>query len=92
MCGTDLDQKLGEATTMQTSWRMHGKVVARRERLKKSFATYLGPATWRINTRWLAGQTDVCIRLVCCWISGIGCAAQPNAQSGVLQTKNMNPY
>jgi hypothetical protein len=26
-----------------------------------------------------------------CWICGIGSAAQPNARSGVLQTKNMNP-
>jgi hypothetical protein len=57
-CGTDLDEKSGEATTMQTSWRMSGKVVARKERLKTIFATYLRPATCRINTRRLAGQTD----------------------------------
>jgi hypothetical protein len=71
MCGTDFDEKSGEATTMQTSRRMRGKVVAIKERLKTSFATYLGPVTWRINTRWLAGQTDECIELVCCWIGGI---------------------
>jgi hypothetical protein len=51
-----LDEKSGEATTMQTSWRMHGKVVARKERLKISFATYIAPATWRINTRRLRGK------------------------------------
>jgi hypothetical protein len=76
---------------MQTSRRMHGKVVARKEWLKTSFAAYLGPATWRINTTWLVGQTDECIRSVCYWIGGIGLAAQPNAQSGVLQNKNTNP-
>jgi hypothetical protein len=46
---------------------------------------------WRINTRRLAGQTDECSGSVCCWIGGIRWAAQPNAQSGVLQTKNTNP-
>jgi hypothetical protein len=91
MCDTDLNEKLGDATTMQTSWRMHNKVVARKERLKTSFATYLGPATQRINTRRLVGQTDECIGSVCCWIGGIGTAAQPNARSEVLQTKNTNP-
>jgi hypothetical protein len=70
-CGTDSDEKSGEATTMQTSWRMHGKVVARKESLKISFATYLGPATRRINTNRLAGQTDECIGSVCCWIGRI---------------------
>jgi hypothetical protein len=85
------DEKLGESTMMQTSWRMHGKVVARKERIKTSFATYLEPATQRINARQLAGQTDECIGSVCCWIGGIGLAAQPNARSIVLQTKNMTP-
>jgi hypothetical protein len=55
------------------------------------FATYLWLATWRINTRRLAGQTDECIRSVCYWIGGIGWVAQLNARSGVLQTKNTNP-
>jgi hypothetical protein len=72
MCGTDLDEKLGEATTMQTSQRMCSKEVERKEMLETSFATYLGPATWRINTRRLAGQTDECIGSVCCWIGRIG--------------------
>jgi hypothetical protein len=72
MCGTDLDEKSGEATTMQTSRKIRGKVVARKERLKTSFLTYLGPATWRINAMRLAGQTDECIGSVCCWIGGIG--------------------
>jgi hypothetical protein len=35
---------------------MHGKVVARKERLKTSFAPYLGLETWRINTRLLRGK------------------------------------
>jgi hypothetical protein len=65
-CGTDSDEKSGEATTMQTSRRMRSKVVAREERLKTSFAAYLGPATRRINTRRLAGQIDECIGSVCC--------------------------
>jgi hypothetical protein len=90
-CGTDSDEKLGEATTMQTSRRMRGKVVGRKERLKTSFVTYLGPATRRMNTRRLAGQTGECIWSVCCWIGGIGWAAQLNARSRVLQTKNTNP-
>jgi hypothetical protein len=51
---------------------MSGKVVARKESLKTSFATYLVLATWRINTWRLAGQTDECIGSVCCWIGGIG--------------------
>jgi hypothetical protein len=71
-CGTDSDEKSGEAMMMQTSWRMCGKVVARKERLKTSFATYLGLAMWRINKRQLAGQTDECIGSACCWIGRIG--------------------
>jgi hypothetical protein len=58
---------------------------------KISFATYLGLATRRINTRQLAGQTDECSKSVCCWIGGIRGATQPNAWSGVLQTRNTNP-
>jgi hypothetical protein len=91
MCGTDSGEKSGEATMMKTSWRRHGEVVARKERLKTSFATYLGLTTWRINTRRLEGQTDEGSGSVCCWIGGIRCVAQPNARCGVLQTKNMNP-
>jgi hypothetical protein len=53
-----LDEKSGETMMMQTSRRIRGKVVARKERLKTSFATYLGPAMRRINTKRLAGQTD----------------------------------
>jgi hypothetical protein len=87
----DSDEKSGEATMMQTSQRRCGKVVARKERLKTTFATYLGSATRRIKPRRLGGQTDECIGSVCCWIGGIGWAAQPNAWSGVLQTKNTSP-
>jgi hypothetical protein len=76
---------------MKTSWWRLGDVVARKERLKTSFSTYLGLVTWRINTRQLAGQTDECSGLICCWIREIRWAAQPNAWSRVLQTKNMNP-
>jgi hypothetical protein len=66
-------------------------VVARKERLKTSFTTYLGLVMWRVNTSRLAGQTDECSRSVCCWIGGIRLAVQPDAWRGVLQTKNMNP-
>jgi hypothetical protein len=58
---------------------------------KISFATYLGLVTQIINTRPLVGQTDEYSRSDCCWIGGIRLEAQPNARSGVLQTKNINP-
>jgi hypothetical protein len=70
-CGANSDEKSGEATMMKTSWRRCGEVVSRKERLKISFATYLGLAMPRINTRRLAGQTDECSRSVCCWIGEI---------------------
>jgi hypothetical protein len=68
----DCEMTVDNKFSMQTSWRMCGKVVARKERLKTSFATYLALVMQRINTRWLAGQTDECIGTVCCWIGGIG--------------------
>jgi hypothetical protein len=71
-CGTNSDEKSGEAMTMQTSRRICGMVVARKERLKTSFTTYLRPAARIINIRRLAGQTDECSRSVCYWIGGIG--------------------
>jgi hypothetical protein len=39
----------------------------------------------------LSRACNGCSGSVCYWIGGIRWAAQPNAQSGVLQTKNMNP-
>jgi hypothetical protein len=73
--------------TVKVRWGCHKE----RKTQKISFATYLRLATRRINTRRLAGQTGECSRSVCCWIGGIRWVAQPNAWSGVLQTKNMNP-
>jgi hypothetical protein len=73
---------------MVNAWR--GSIKERKAQ-KQVLATYLGLATWRINTRRLAGQTNEYRRSVWCWIDGIRLAAQPKAQSEVLQTKNMNP-
>jgi hypothetical protein len=97
MSGIDSNEKSGEAITMQTSRRMCGKVVARKEMLKICFATYLGHATWRINTSQLAGQTDECVESVYCWIGGIG--ERHNQMHGVeyykpktrIQTSNKMP-
>jgi hypothetical protein len=53
---------------MKTSRRGSSKV---RKAQKTKFATYVGLPKQRINTRWLAGQTDESSELVCCWSGGI---------------------
>jgi hypothetical protein len=68
----------------KTSERRCSEVVARYERLKTKFATYLGLAKQRINIMQLAGQTDESSRLVCCLSCGI-------RRAEYCKPKNMNP-